>query len=47
MLPAIRPIEKSVQRRFNMEAFLLVSWVALIFVAYKCVVIVLEKSGKL
>jgi hypothetical protein len=30
-----------------MEAFLLLSWVALIVIAYKCVVIVLDKTGKL
>jgi hypothetical protein len=30
-----------------MEAFLLISWVVLIVVAYKCAVVVLEKTGKL
>jgi hypothetical protein len=30
-----------------MEALLLVSWVALIVVAYKGAVVVLEKAGKL
>ncbi len=30
-----------------MEAFLLVSWVILVVVAYKAAVVVLEKAGKL
>jgi hypothetical protein len=30
-----------------MEAFLLVSWVVLVAVAYKVAVVVLEKTGKL
>jgi hypothetical protein len=30
-----------------MEAFLLVSWVILVVVAYKVAVVVLEKAGKL
>ena len=30
-----------------MDAFLLISWIGLIVVAYKAAVIVLEKAGKL
>jgi hypothetical protein len=31
----------------DMEAFLLISWVVLIAVAYKAAVVVLDKAGKL
>jgi hypothetical protein len=30
-----------------MEAFLLISWIVLIIVAYKCTVVVLDRTGKL
>ena len=30
-----------------MEAFLLISWIVLIVVAYKAVIVVLDKTGRL